>query len=213
MHALIALWFGWVRDWGYLGVAFLMALESTIFPVPSEVVIPPAAYWAHQGKMSWLGVIIAGTIGSYLGSALSYWVARWMGRALVLLWGNKVGLSEEKLERAEKFLHRYETGGIFFARLLPVVRHLISLPAGLIRMNFAAFSAMTIAGSALWCSILAWYGWRIAERNPDLIDDPYKMVAAIKHESIGFVAAIVVLGTLYILTMKLTAPRENREQA
>jgi membrane protein DedA with SNARE-associated domain len=210
MHALIALWFGWVRDWGYAGVVVLMALESTIFPVPSEVVVPPAAYWAQQGKMSLAGVILAGTVGSYLGSALSYWVARWLGRVLVVRWGGRFGLSELKLERAEKFVHRYEVGGIFFARLLPVVRHLISLPAGLIRMNFAAFSAMTIAGSAIWCSVLAWYGARVAERNPGLIEDPERMIGAIKHESLGFVGAIVVLGVLYGLVMKLTAPKAAR---
>lgn len=206
MHALIALWFGWVRDWGYWGVLILMALESTILPVPSEVVVPPAAYWAQQGKMSLAGVIVAGTVGSYLGSAISYWVARWLGRVLVVVWGARFGLSEQKLERAEKFVHRYEIGGIFFARLLPVVRHLISLPAGLIRMNFAAFSAMTITGSAIWCSILAWYGARVAERNPGLIEDPEKMIGAIKHESLGFVGVILVLGFLYAVVMRLTAP-------
>ena len=71
MHALIALWFGWVRDWGYLGVIVLMALESTVLPVPSEVVIPPAAYWVSQGHMTLTGVILAGTLGSFLGSAIS----------------------------------------------------------------------------------------------------------------------------------------------
>lgn len=210
MHALIALWFGWVRDWGYLGVAFLMALESTILPVPSEVVIPPAAYWAHQGKMSLWGVVLAGTVGSYIGSAASYWVARWLGRALVVSWGKRFGMSEDKLERAERFVHRYEAGGIFFARLLPVVRHLISLPAGLVSMSFGTFSLMTILGSAIWCSVLAWFGARVAERNPGLIDDPVAMISAIKHESIWFVAAVVVMAGLYWVTMRLTASREPK---
>ena len=89
MHALIALWFGWVRDWGYAGIVVLMAMESSIFPVPSEVVIPPAAFWVSQGKMSFAGVVLAGTFGSWLGSAITYWVARWVGRALILKWGRK----------------------------------------------------------------------------------------------------------------------------
>lgn len=210
MHALIAMWFGWVRDWGYLGVAFLMALESTVLPVPSEVVIPPAAYWAQQGKMSLLGVILAGTIGSYIGSAISYWVALGVGRAVVLAWGKRLGVTSAKLERAEQLIHRYEAGGVFFARLLPVVRHLISIPAGMIRMSFGMFSLMTLTGSALWCSILAWYGARVAERNPGLIEDPLQMMAAIKRESGGFLVAVLVFVGLYILMMKLTAGRKAR---
>ncbi len=207
MHALVALWFGWVRDWGYGGVMLLMALESTILPVPSEVVIPPAAYWAQQGKLNIYGVVLAGTVGSYLGSALMYWLARWMGRVLVVSWGKRFGISEAKLERAEHFVHRYEAGGVFFARLLPVVRHLISIPAGIIQMNFAVFSLMTITGSALWCGVLAWFGLRVAQRNPGLIDDPFAMISAIKHESLGFVGAVVVMAALYALTMRLTSAR------
>lgn len=207
MHALVALWFGWVRDWGYGGVVLLMALESTILPVPSEVVIPPAAYWAQQGKLNIYGVVLAGTVGSYLGSALMYWLARWMGRVLVVSWGKRFGISEAKLERAEHFVHRYEADGVFFARLLPVVRHLISIPAGIIQMNFAVFSLMTITGSALWCGVLAWFGLRVAQRNPGLIDDPFAMISAIKHESLGFVAAVAVMAALYALTMRLTSAR------
>ena len=93
MHALILIWFGWVRDWGYAGVVVLMALESTVFPVPSELVIPPAAYWAAQGRMSLVGVVLAGTLGSYLGSAASYWLALWGGRLAVTRFGKRLLLS------------------------------------------------------------------------------------------------------------------------
>ena len=205
MHALIALWFGWVRDWGYAGVVVLMALESTIFPVPSEVVIPPAAYWVSEGHMSLFGVILAGTLGSFLGSAASYWGARWAGRIVVAKFGHRLFLTEEKLARAERFLQRYGTGGIFFARLLPVVRHLISMPAGMLRMGFAKFSALTVAGSAVWCGVLAWVGMRVAERNPGLIENPEAMIKAVKHESLWFVAGVLLLAALYGVTMRLTA--------
>ncbi len=208
MHALIALWFGWVRDWGYAGVVVLMAMESTILPVPSEVVIPPAAYWAAQGHMTLTGVVLAGTLGSYLGSALSYWVAMWGGRLLLNRLGGKFLLNEEKLRRAERFLHRYEAGGIFFARLLPVVRHVVSIPAGLLRMGFGMFSLMTILGSALWCTVLAWLGGRVAERNPGLIDNPEQMIRAVKNESLWFVGAVLGLGGLYLLMLRLTAKKE-----
>jgi len=207
MHALIALWFGWVRDWGYGGVVVLMALESTILPVPSEVVIPPAAYWASQGQMNLYGVVLAGTVGSYIGSALSFLVARWVGRLAIQRYGKRFLLSEEKLDRAERFLQRYESGGVFFARLLPVVRHLISIPAGILRMGFGRFSLMTIAGSALWCGVLAWMGDRVSSRNPGLIDNPEAMISAVKHESLWFVGAVLGLAVLYGVTMRLTAKK------
>ena len=207
MHALIALWFGWVRDWGYLGVIILMALESTVIPVPSEVVIPPAAYWVTQGHMTLTGVILAGTLGSFLGSAISYWVARLLGRFAVTKYGKRFLVTEEKLARAERFLQRYELGGVFFARLLPVVRHLISIPAGILRMGFMRFSVLTVCGSALWCGVLAWIGARVSERNPGLIDNPEAMIHAVKHESLWFVLAVAALAVLYALTMRLTASR------
>ena len=99
-----------------------MAMESTIFPVPSEVVIPPAAIVAatQQGTgMSLVGVVIAGTLGSWFGSAIMYWVARWLGRAAMLRWGKYFLVPPDKFARAEVFMHRYEAGGIFFARLAP----------------------------------------------------------------------------------------------
>jgi membrane protein DedA with SNARE-associated domain len=133
-----------------------MAMESSIFPVPSEMVIPPAAFLAAQGKLSFAGVVLAGTVGSYLGAAITYWISRIIGRAVILRFGKFVLLSREKLEKAENWLARYETGGVFFARLLPVVRHIISIPAGIVRMNFAVFSLVTVAGSALWCLVLAY---------------------------------------------------------
>ena len=111
MQALIVIWFHWVNQWGYLGIILLMAMESSIFPVPSEVVIPPAAFLIAQGKMSFWGVVLAGTVGSYLGSVITYWIARWLGRAVVVRWGKYFFVSEHKLERAEHWMHRYEAGG------------------------------------------------------------------------------------------------------
>jgi membrane protein DedA with SNARE-associated domain len=211
LHDLVRLWFGWVHDWGYGGVVVLMAMESSIFPVPSEVVIPPAVFWASKGTggMTVWGVILAGTVGSYLGSAATYWISRWLGRVFILKWGKRFLITEEKVERAERFVHRYEAGGVFFARLLPVMRHLISIPAGIVSMGFRTFSLMTIVGAALWCGILAWFSARVAERNPELMEDPQKLISAIKHESLGFVAAVLVLAVLYALTMKITARKAS----
>jgi membrane protein DedA with SNARE-associated domain len=146
VHHLITIWFSWVHDWGYLGIVLLMAMESTIFPVPSELVIPPAAYWAAQGRYTLWGVVVAGTVGSVLGAGLTYWVSRAVGRPLIVRFGIYVGVTEAKLVRAERWLARYEAGGVFFARLLPVVRHLIGIPAGIVRMPLKAYLLMTTAG-------------------------------------------------------------------
>src|SRR5271154_1250223 len=100
-----------------------MALESTFVPIPSEMIIPPAAYVAHtQGGMSWLGIVIAGTLGSWVGASLMYWGARALGRPLVMRYGPYVGLSQAKIELAEHWSARYESTGVFFSRLLPVIR-------------------------------------------------------------------------------------------
>lgn len=211
MHALIAFWFKLLNDWGYFGIIALMAMESSIFPVPSEVVIPPAAYWAAQGKMSFWGVVLAGTFGSWLGSAITYWVALKLGRVFIIKFGKWIHITPEKVERAERFVHRYEAGGIFFARLLPVVRHLISIPAGIIKMNFATFSLMTTVGSFAWCFVLAKFSLHVFEKNPgvDIIADPDAMVHLIKHESLPLIGGIVALCALYFLAMKLTAPKQQ----
>ena len=211
MHALIAFWFKLLNDWGYLGIVALMAMESSIFPVPSEVVIPPAAYWAAQGKMNFWGVVLAGTFGSWLGSAITYWVALKLGRVFIERFGKWVHITPEKIDRAERFVHRYEAGGIFFARLLPVVRHLISIPAGIIKMNFATFSLMTTVGSFVWCFVLAKFSLHVFQKNPgvDIIADPDAMVHLIKHESLPLIGGIVGLCALYFLAMKLTAPKQQ----
>src|SRR5450432_647455 len=155
MHHLLEVWFGWVLHGGYWGIILLMAMESSIIPIPSEIIIPPAAFLAARGDLNLAGVILAGTLGSYLGAAFGYWICLVIGRPLLLNFGRYFLIPPEKLERAEIWLQRYEAGGIFFARVLPVIRHLISYPAGLVRMNFWKFSLATIAGAGLWCSVLA----------------------------------------------------------
>jgi membrane protein DedA with SNARE-associated domain len=207
MHQLLELWFHWVLNWGYLGIIVLMAMESSIFPVPSEVVIPPAAFLAAQGHLDFYGVVLAGTFGSYLGAAITYWVSRSLGRPLVMRYGKFFLLGPEKLERAEAWLARYEGGGVFFARLLPVIRHLISIPAGIVRMNFAIFSIVTVIGSAIWCYILAYLGNKAYQVQPDLISNPDAMVHFIKSQSTWIVLVVVLFTALYLAVMRLSARR------
>jgi membrane protein DedA with SNARE-associated domain len=206
MHHLLETWFSWVLTGGYTGIIVLMAMESSIFPVPSEVVIPPAAFLAAQGKLSFAGVVLAGTLGSYLGAAITYWASRLIGRPLIVKYGRFVLLTPKKLERAEHWLARYEAGGIFFARLLPVVRHLISIPAGIVRMNFGLFSLMTITGSAIWCYILAYLGQKAYHIEPQLLTDPEALVRFIHGQSTWILVVVAVFAVLYILSMRLSKP-------
>jgi membrane protein DedA with SNARE-associated domain len=204
MHELMTTWFGWVRDWHYLGIFLLMAMESSVLPVPSELVIPPAAYWAAQGEMSMTGVVLAGTAGSFVGALVMYGASRALGRPLVVRWGKYVMISPAKLEQAERFLARYETGGVFFARLLPVVRHLIGIPAGIVRMPLGPYCVWTIVGSAVWCTVLAVFGKQVLGDRPDLMSNPTAVIEALKGKSHIVAAGVLVLAVLYVAVMRMT---------
>lgn len=197
LHELIRTWFGWVEAWGYLGVFILMAMESSIIPVPSEVVMPPAAFWAAQGRMSLAGVIAAGTLGSYFGSAVSYWVSQWVGQPVVRRYGKYFLLAPDKVAMAERWVSKFGAPGVFVARLLPVVRHLISIPAGILHMPYGRFSVATLLGAGLWCSVLSWFGQEVIGSNPELLQSPEAMIHVIKAKLIWFVVAVALLGVLY----------------
>lgn len=137
----------------YLGVFLLMAVESSFIPFPSEVVIPPAAYLAAQGKMNIFLVVGAGILGSLLGALINYYLAASLGRALILRlaagrFGRIFFIDDEKIKKAENFFLRYGKTSTFFGRFIPAVRQLISLPAGFARMNLFLFASLTALGSA-----------------------------------------------------------------
>jgi membrane protein DedA with SNARE-associated domain len=154
---------------GYWLIAGLMLLESTLVPLPSEVIIPPAAYVAATtGGLSVVGIVLSGTAGSWLGASIMYWAARWLGRPLVMRVGPYVGLPVVKLVLAERWAARYGWVGVVFSRLLPVLRHLIGIPAGIVRLDFRRYSIATLGGSLLWCSVLAGLGI-VVGRNRELL--------------------------------------------
>jgi len=211
MHQYLSAGFTWVQSHLYLGTFLFMAMESSVLPVPSELVIPPAAYLASSAGGGIVGIILVGTAGSWFGSAVMYWLSRGLGRVFIVGFGKYAMITEEKLERAEHWLHRYEAGGIFFARLLPVIRHLISIPAGIIRMNFGVFSMMTVAGSAIWCTVLAIFGQQVlgtyAREHPDWRQDPAGVRHFIQGQSHSLVLGVLALCVLYFVFLKLTAKR------
>lgn len=201
LHAIITTWFNWVHDWGYWGVFILMAMESTILPVPSEIVMPPAAFWAAQGRMNFWGVVAAGTFGSYFGSLLSYLVCLKWGRGLLNKYGKYFFLSEQKLNATEVVFKNYGAAGVFTSRLLPVVRHLISFIAGALNMNFATFSFVTLTGAGIWCYLLSLWGQQILGEHPELLNSPAEMVHVMKSEMLGFVSAVLIFFVLYLFVV------------
>lgn len=178
---------------GYPLIALLMAIESSILPLPSELVIPPAAHLAHtKGNLSMVGIIIAGTIGSWLGATAMYWAARVAGRPLVLRYGKLLLITREKVEGAERWAEQFGSLGIFISRLLPVVRHLIGIPAGIVRMDYRLFSLFTLIGAALWCAVLCWVGVKAGQ-------DEALMKGELHRISLWIGGALIVLGGIYYL--------------
>ena len=199
LHHLFVVWMQFILDWGYLAVFVMMAFESTALPIPAEVVIPPAAYWASQGKMSLAGVILAATAGSWAGSAASYWISEKLGRPIFEKYGKYLHLSHTRLTKMDDWFAAYGTGGVFVARFLPGVRHLISIPAGLFNMNFKKFSLVTIAGAGIFNGALAWFGMRVLGDQPALMQDPTALKHALASKSYYLIGFAVVVGALYAL--------------
>ena len=210
MHEFLVYCMDCIQQWGYWGVVVLMAMESSIIPVPSEIVVPPAAIVATypDADMSFWGVVLAGTVGSYLGSCVMYFMALLLGRPFMYRFGKYFLMPPYKIEKAEVFMNKYSTAGIFFARFLPVVRHLISIPAGLVKMNFTMFSIATITGSAIWCWVLAWFGDKVGSEHPDIMKSPEDLVHAVKDESHLVVLAIVMVAALYALMKYMTRDKK-----
>jgi membrane protein DedA with SNARE-associated domain len=197
MHKYIELLVHWYQSqldvWGSPLVFLLMAAESTVVPIPSEAVIPFAADRAYShpgGHLTITGVIIAGTLGSWIGATIMYWTARAAGRPLLLRYGGYAMISPEKIEGAERWAAHYGPMGVFISRLLPVVRHLIGIPAGIVRMDFRLYSLFTLMGSTLWCCVLAWLGIKMGQ-DEQLMNGEYHRVV------IWVGGAMVALGGIY----------------
>ena len=156
---------GVVSHLGYAGIVFLMFLESSFFPFPSEVVLPPAGYLVSQGKMSFALVVFSGILGSLLGALFNYWIAIRWGRRFFDRYGKYFFVSPEALDKAELFFKKHGPISTFTCRLLPVIRQYVSLPAGLARMPLLTFSFYTALGSAIWVLILTSLGYWIGQES------------------------------------------------
>jgi membrane protein DedA with SNARE-associated domain len=148
---------------GYPGIVVLMAIESSILPLPSELVMPPAGYLASKGQMNAGLAVVAGT-----GALINYMLAVMVGEPVLRRYGKFVLVSERSLDRTEAFFRRHGEISTFVGRLLPVIRHLISIPAGMSRMALGRFVAFTALGAGLWCGILTYLGWLIGRHGGEV---------------------------------------------
>ncbi len=157
------------RYLGYPGIVILMAIESSFLPLPSELVMPPAGYLAAKGELSFVLAIACGVVGSITGALANYGLAHWLGRAVVRRIGKYVWISEKSLERSERYFAEHGEISTFMGRMLPVIRHLISIPAGVARMDLVKFVTFTGLGALVWCTVLTWIGWFIGRKEDVII--------------------------------------------
>jgi membrane protein DedA with SNARE-associated domain len=191
---------------GYFGVFFLMAIESSFIPFPSEIVVPPAAYLAQQGEMRLSIVILAGIGGSLVGASFNYFLGMTLGRKMIYgLAGKRFSrfllIDEKKISRAEDYFLRYGGVSTFFGRLIPAVRQLISIPAGFSKMSYKKFVFYTFLGSGLWTVILAFMGYTFGS-NKELFHHFYKEISI-------FLAILSVLAIAFILLRKRTVKKQE----
>ena len=193
LTAIVQWYLGALAAGGYWLVALLMALESSIVPLPSEVVIPPAAHLAvTTGSMSLTGIVIAGSLGSWVGASVMYWLARLLGRPLLVRFGRYVRITPATIAAAEAWSAEFGAFGAFVARFLPVIRHLIGIPAGIVKLGYGWYSLATLVGSAIWTAVLCYVGVKAGQ-------DAALLAGDLHHLTLWLVGAVAILGVLYWL--------------
>lgn len=196
IHELAQLLVDLIFDWGYLGIFIMMAIESSFIPFPSEIVLIPAGYLASQGEMN-IGMIMLSALGgSMLGALINYYLALTLGRKILIKYGKYFFISQEALVKMENFFYTHGHISTFTGRLIPGIRQLISIPAGLARMNLMEFSLFTALGAGIWALVLTLLGYFIGE-NQELIN-------TYLHEITIFVliGLVIIVGVYYGIKKK-----------
>jgi membrane protein DedA with SNARE-associated domain len=186
MH-LVAL----IDKFGYFGIAFLMTIESSFLPFPSEIVIPPAGYLASKGKMNIILVILAGSIGSVIGAYINYYIGKIYGKKFILGIGKYFGVKEKHFDKAEAFFYKHGAISTFTGRLLPVIRQYISIPAGIAKMSHIKFAGYTFLGALIWNTVLAVIGYLVG-------DNQEKIKEYSKELTICAIIVVAVIISIYI---------------
>ena len=180
---------------GYAGIVALMFLESSFFPFPSEVVMPPAGYLAWRGEMSLWAALLSGIAGSVLGALFNYWIAVRFGRPFLLKYGKYFFISQESVAKADAFFAKHGHVSTLVGRLLPVIRQYISLPAGISRMPLGIFTAFTALGAGVWVAVLTFLGYLLGEHQ--------EFLARYLHLiTLGCVGLAVLIAGVYILWLR-----------
>lgn len=182
----------YIGDMGYWGIFLLMFLESTFFPFPSEIIMIPAGYLAYKGEMNIYIVILVGIVGSLGGALLNYYLAKSLGRKLILKYGKYFFIKEQTLDKLDSFFSKHGEISTFTGRLIPGIRQLISLPAGLARMNIATFSFYTSLGAGIWIVILVSVGYLVGS-NEALISEYLKSATLIALVSVLFITIFYII--------------------
>ncbi len=197
LHSVVQWLVETVSALGYPGITALMAIESSFIPLPSEVVMPPAGYLAAQGRMDPVLAVLAGTLGSVIGALFNYWFAIVVGEPFLRRYGKYFLVSAEHLDRAEAFFARHGEISTFIGRLVPVVRQLISIPAGMARVPLGRFVAFTSLGAGIWCAILVYIGWLVGRHETTLVEG---MVKAYSTRAFLYMLPVLILVVIgYVL--------------
>ena len=186
----------------YPNILLLMLLESTVIPVPSELVVAPAAYHAASGQLNVFLVVLFATIGAGIGATINYVVALYVGRPVIYKfanskWGKMCLLTEEKVKKSEQYFDNHGIAATLTGRLIPGIRHLISIPAGLARMNYWKFLLYTLLGAGAWHTILAALGWYLHSVVPE--NELQSTIKQYNHYVVIGIIAIVALAVLVII--------------
>lgn len=184
-----------IFEWGYLGIFLLMTIESSFIPFPSEIVLIPAGYLASSGDMNMGMIMLSALGGSMAGAFINYFLALFLGRKILKKYGKYFFISEDALGKMDRYFQKHGHISTFIGRLVPGIRQLISIPAGLARMNLAVFSTYTALGAGIWALILVMLGYFIGE-NQELIESYLKQI------TIGVLMALVLLASWYIYYQK-----------
>ena len=165
LHDIVQTIVEYIGHIGYFGIFLLMFLESTFFPFPSEIIMIPAGYLAFKGEMNVYFVVIIGILGSVLGALFNYYLALYFGRKFILKYGKYVFIKEETLDKLEAFFSKHGELSTFNGRLIPGIRQLISLPAGLAKMNIITFSSYSALGAGIWVIVLVALGYLLGSKE------------------------------------------------
>lgn len=203
-----------LNNLNYPAILLLMLLESTVVPVPSELVVAPAAYHAASGELNVFLVVLFATIGADLGASINYFVALYVGRPVVYKFANsRLGklclLNQRKVEGTERYFDKHGVIATLTGRLVPGIRHLISIPAGLARMNYWKFLLYTTIGAGLWHAILAAMGWYLSTFVPE--NELEATIKQYNHYIVGAIVAIIVLAIAYFVVKSIINKKKSKK--